>query len=1282
MVLSVCLMLSAVFISTGGVSLAYAQTETRGHTYIESVVAPTCTEQGYTEYVCYHCGDSHKDNYTNELGHSFISVTIEPTCTAGGYTTHFCSVCGFEYTDNHTDALGHNFETTVIAPTCTAVGYTEHNCQTCGFNYKDDYVSALGHNYEIVVLEPTCTEGGYTTFTCRTCGDSYIDHYTPPKGHSYLEVITPPTCVAYGYTEHICADCGDRYVTDYVRPHGHEYEKTVVKPTETEAGYTINLCKHCGYSYLSDFVTSGDIGFEEHHHGYSLFVARYDAQAYFLLQYYCECGEVDNSLLNVLFIDGRGTYIPMTVNGNGELRYSHLSGTYNVYILNKQAEILSEFTISVNLTEEHIHRYSLTVTRHDEEKYLVLRYACDCGVVDNSKVYAVFIDENGGYITLNADGNGKVDCSALVGDYNVFILNDNGEILSNFKLTVEPEPEAHVCNFALTVTRFDSEKYFTVIYLCGCGETESLSYRAVFIDGDGNHITLDADENGKVNYSGLVGNFNVFVINNQGEMLSNFKLTAVEEHTHGFSLSVTRYDEKKYFTVNYLCECGETENAAFHIVFIDGDRNSITLYADGNGKVDYSALVGDYNVFILNSFGEMLSGFKLTVAEEVIHTHEYALSLARNDNEKHFTVNYLCECGETENAVFYVMFIDENGDYLSLYGNGNGKVDYSRLLGNYNVFILGNHGETLFNFKLTITEEKAHTHEYSLSVTRYDSEKYLTVKYLCECGEVEYGVFYVTFIDGNGVSTTITAYGNGEVRYSQLVGNYDVFILDGQGKILYNFKLSVAADHTHEYTLYVTRHDGEKYFVLEYLCGCGESETLALHAIFMNENGDCVTLYADENGKVDYSALVGKYNIFIINNQGQMLYHFVLTIAADEVHYHNYLLSVTRYDNKKYFVLENLCECGESEYAIFHVMFVDGNGDYIPLAVNERGEVYYTQFVGNYSVFIFNHHGEMLTNFKLSAVEAHIHSYTLSVIRRDDEKYFVAEYLCECGETENGTFRATFIDGNGVSTTIAATANGKVDYSELVGNYNVFILSDSGEMLSNFKLSVAENTHSYTLSVTRYDNEKYFVLKYRCECGETENAVFHAVFIDGNGNSITINANENGAVRYSQLTGNYGVFIIGGQGEILYNFNLSVGGSVIPPEHTHAYTLTVTRYDDKMYFVVEYLCSCGDSDNSLLQVLFYDENGYSIALDIAENGAVDYSHLEGAFTAKILNGNGAALSEFEVSAENNGDPDPPIVEDDPKKSPLPTILLCILVLIAAGGVTAYILKKRKNKKTN
>ena len=156
------------------------------HDYKAVVTKPTCTEQGYTTYTCSICGDSYKGDYKDARGHLFVlgkcircgekdpdshtheytKTVVAPTCTERGYTEHVCS-CGSSYKTNYTAALGHDYKNGL--------------CTRCGA--KDP--SAHTHDYKAVVTEPTCTERGYTTYTCSVCGDSYKGSYVDPLGHDY-----------------------------------------------------------------------------------------------------------------------------------------------------------------------------------------------------------------------------------------------------------------------------------------------------------------------------------------------------------------------------------------------------------------------------------------------------------------------------------------------------------------------------------------------------------------------------------------------------------------------------------------------------------------------------------------------------------------------------------------------------------------------------------------------------------------------------------------------------------------------------------------------------------------------------------------------------------------------------------------------------------------------------------------------------------------------------------------------------------------------------------------
>ena len=78
------------------------------HEYTAVVVAPTCTDQGYTTHTC-SCGDAFNDSYVDPLGHDYsLARTVEPTCTEQGYSVYRCSRCGDEYCDDFTPTVAHD----------------------------------------------------------------------------------------------------------------------------------------------------------------------------------------------------------------------------------------------------------------------------------------------------------------------------------------------------------------------------------------------------------------------------------------------------------------------------------------------------------------------------------------------------------------------------------------------------------------------------------------------------------------------------------------------------------------------------------------------------------------------------------------------------------------------------------------------------------------------------------------------------------------------------------------------------------------------------------------------------------------------------------------------------------------------------------------------------------------------------------------------------------------------------------------------------------------------
>ncbi len=124
--------------------LIFGQKLPHQHIYDGAVTAPTCTEKGFTTYIC-ECGDTYVADYVDETGHSHTSeITTPATHIKEGVMTFVCS-CGDTYTETVARLPGHTYETVVTAPTCSEQGFTTYTC-SCGDSYVDDYVDATSHN--------------------------------------------------------------------------------------------------------------------------------------------------------------------------------------------------------------------------------------------------------------------------------------------------------------------------------------------------------------------------------------------------------------------------------------------------------------------------------------------------------------------------------------------------------------------------------------------------------------------------------------------------------------------------------------------------------------------------------------------------------------------------------------------------------------------------------------------------------------------------------------------------------------------------------------------------------------------------------------------------------------------------------------------------------------------------------------------------------------------------------------------------------------------------------
>ena len=235
--------------------------------FADTVVAPTCTEQGYTHHACTVKGCTYApvdDTYVAATDHTWVKTqTNPPACTEQGTVFYKCSACGATRTEKIA-ALGHDLSRCDLVPdaTCTQPGRAVGTCARCGVKI-DEVIPAKGHDYSYKSAsstEPTCTESGHYQGTCPRCGKDYNDTI-PALGHDWGEwvVTQEPTYTTTGYRYHICARCNTRVGEDIPKLHEHAWNAGVVtqKPTATEPGVKTFTCTICGATKTESIPATG-----------------------------------------------------------------------------------------------------------------------------------------------------------------------------------------------------------------------------------------------------------------------------------------------------------------------------------------------------------------------------------------------------------------------------------------------------------------------------------------------------------------------------------------------------------------------------------------------------------------------------------------------------------------------------------------------------------------------------------------------------------------------------------------------------------------------------------------------------------------------------------------------------------------------------------------------------------------------------------------------------------------------------------------------------------------
>ncbi len=290
-------------ITTYGKHSFTASIPAKGHSYTNSsIVAPTCTEQGYTLKKCTNSGCTYsiKTNDTAALGHDVVEetsesieencwvyitttkkctrcnevfdrfntqvlrhtegawITEEATCEAPGRMVQYCTVCRATLKEEVLPVKEHvEGETTTTPATCEEDGSIDTRCANCNALMYSTKIPAPGHNYKYDSKQANCTAEGYTLITCLNEGCELEEKTSivPPLGHTgNYDVEKAATCVTDGLSIRHCTRCGDE--KEKVIPKtGHMQTYYIEREaTKTQEGIAVIKCKTCGYEFSRETI--------------------------------------------------------------------------------------------------------------------------------------------------------------------------------------------------------------------------------------------------------------------------------------------------------------------------------------------------------------------------------------------------------------------------------------------------------------------------------------------------------------------------------------------------------------------------------------------------------------------------------------------------------------------------------------------------------------------------------------------------------------------------------------------------------------------------------------------------------------------------------------------------------------------------------------------------------------------------------------------------------------------------------------------------------------------
>ena len=305
------------------------------HFYTTSVVEPTCTEKGYTEYIC-ECGESYKDDYVEVVEHDMYTLNHRvPTASNPGYSDiEFCANC--LYYEQFDFVLSLNVVDLVI--------YEFNDQQFINFgSYPQSHVADVFIIEELNKITETNDRGYYEY-----------------NGNEYIKIVSTPL---YGEKTYIGPDYGYKYNDGAVVYDGiTEWFK--VEPiiwrilTTNEDG---------SYLLLSDLILDSSVYCDDlnelNKHFYpTSYIRDYLNNDFIndaftsLEQNYIQTTELNNKMPNAILNDPHYCYDKVFLLSYEELCDSNYGFSDDVYDINRRAGV-TDYAIATGVRYENFSNY-------------------------------------------------------------------------------------------------------------------------------------------------------------------------------------------------------------------------------------------------------------------------------------------------------------------------------------------------------------------------------------------------------------------------------------------------------------------------------------------------------------------------------------------------------------------------------------------------------------------------------------------------------------------------------------------------------------------------------------------------------------------------------------------------------------------------------------------------------------------------------------------------------------------------------------------------------------